>query len=128
MDENSREGVVEALCDICKEIAEVVFTDAYGRSHCGECFGRLPASTASLALEYLLLTIPFDVGDRVECRTAGALFDGVGVIDEVSVEPENFGTPAYPSFHVIIEDKAYPEAPDSLWYTETCLKRVSESS
>jgi hypothetical protein len=52
------------------------------------------------------------------------LFDGVGVVDEISTDLAHFGTPVFPSFHVLIDQPAYPEAPASLWYTEVCLKKV----
>jgi hypothetical protein len=76
-------------------------------------------------VDFIEATCPFAVGDRVECRTAGVLFDGVGTIDEISTELKNFGTPVYPSFHVVLEEKAYPEAPDELWYQEPQLKKVA---
>ena len=77
--------------------------------------------------EFLALTIPFQVGDRVECRTAGRLYDGIGTVQEASTDPANYGTPVYPSFRVAITDKAYPTAPDEIWYTEACLKLVEKA-
>ena len=103
----------------------MAFTDGVGRNYCALCLNEAIALAGPNIMDYLMATIPFEVGDRVEARTAGALFDGVGVIDEVSFNPAKFGTPVHPSFHVRIEDKAYPEAPDELWYTEPCLKRVN---
>lgn len=120
--------MTQGLCEICKELKETAYTDPVGREYCGDCFSILPIPTASRIIEYLMLTIPFKIGDRVECRTAGVLFDGTGTIDEVSIEPEKFGTPAYPSFHVVIDDKAYSEAPDSLYYMETQLTKVDDMS
>jgi len=116
--------MIQGLCESCKELKEIAYTDPVGREYCTGCFSELPIPTATRILEYLMLTIPFRIGDRVECRTAGALFDGVGTIDDISIELENFGTPTYPSFHVTIDEKAYPEAPDSLWYMESQLKKV----
>jgi hypothetical protein len=113
--------VTQGLCESCKELKETAYIDPVGREYCTDCFSLLPVPTASRILEYLMLTIPFKVGDRVECRTAGVLLDGVGTIDDISIELENYGTPTYPSFHVVIDDKAYPEAPDSLWYMESQL-------
>jgi len=112
------------LCETCRELKEVAWTDTLGRDYCAECFQALPVPTATRLLDFLMRTVPFQVGDKVECRTAGVLFDGIGTIDEVSIEPVNFGTPVYPSFHVVIETKAYPEAPDQLWYLEAQLKKV----
>jgi hypothetical protein len=120
--------MTQGLCEVCKELKETAYTDPVGREYCTDCFSVLPIPTASRIIEYLMLTIPFKVGDRVECRTAGVLLDGVGNIDEISIEPEKFGTPAYPSFNVVIDDPAYPEAPKSCWYMETQLTKVDDMS
>jgi hypothetical protein len=125
MDTETKTG----LCESCKQLKEIAFTDAYDREFCAQCHAQASAAqeaTLFWMYSYLMATIPFGVGDKVECRTAGVLYDGIGVIDEVSFEPEKYGTPVYPSFHVRIEEKAYPEAPDALWYPETCLKLVEQ--
>lgn len=114
------------LCEGCREFKPVAWTDSLGREYCAECFQDLHVPSSFRALEYLAATIPFKVGDRVRCYTAGSLYDGIGTIDEISMDPAKFGTPVWPSFHVAITDKAYAEAPDDLWYTETCLKRVDQ--
>lgn len=119
------QDIEQGLCDSCRELKPVYWTDSVGREYCAECFQILPVPSAFRMFEFLMATIPFGVGDRVECRTAGALYDGVGVIDQVSMDPKDYGTPVYPSFHVKIEDKAYEGAPDSLWYTENCLRRLT---
>lgn len=113
------------LCETCKELKDVAWTDTVGREYCAECFANLPVPSAHRLLDFLMRTVPFQVGDKVECRTAGVLFDGVGTVDEVSIEPEKFGTPVYPSFLVTIEEKAYDTAPDSCWYMESQLRKVS---
>lgn len=112
------------LCAICRSMASIVFTDDYGRDYCGQCLNEMPP-TIWIALQYLMLTIPFKVGDKVRAKTAGVIYDGIGTIDEISIDPETFGTPVYPSFHVVFDDKAYPEVPDSVWYCERQLERVS---
>lgn len=116
---------MSALCHSCRTLSTAFYTDDYGRDYCQPCAQELPTPPIVSILAFLAFTIPFAVGDRVECRTAGALYDGIGVIDEVSMELEKFGTPVYPSFHVVIEEKAYPEAPDALWYHEGCLTKVA---
>lgn len=113
------------ICETCRELKPTAYRDPIGREYCKD---HLPVPTVTRALGYLLATIPFGVGDRVEARTAGVLLDGVGVIDQISVEPENFGTPAHPAFHVVIEEKAYPEAPNALWYMEKQLRKVGTVS
>lgn len=114
------------LCEFCRELKEVAHTDEVGREFCATCLDELTQVSGPTILDYLMVTIPFEVGDRVRCYTAGALFDGIGVIDEISMNPVKFGTPVYPSFLVHITEKAYPEAPDSLYYTEACLKPVEQ--
>jgi hypothetical protein len=115
----------KGLCESCRELKPVAWTDSLDREYCAECLPDLEVGAPSRIMEYLEATVPFQVGDRVECRTGGALYDGVGRVDDVSTELEKFGTPVYPSFHVVLEDKAYPDAPDELWYTEACLKKVA---
>lgn len=112
------------LCEFCYQLKPVAHTDAVGRAYCAECVAALVEVASPTILDYLSATVPFQLGDRVECRTAGALYDGVGVIDEVSTELAKFGTPVHPSFHVRIIEKAYPEAPDELWYMENQLQKV----
>jgi hypothetical protein len=114
------------LCESCKELRPVAYTDPVGREYCTGCFAELPVPTVERVVSYLMLTIPFQIGDRVEARTAGVLLDGVGTIKDISIDPENFGTPAYPSFLVEIEEKAYPTAPESRWYMERQLRSVTE--
>lgn len=112
------------LCESCRELKPVAYTDPVEREYCAQCFADLPVPTIERIVSYLMFTIPLHVGDRVECRTAGVLFDGVGTIDEISIEPEKFGTPAYPSFHVVIDQPAYPTAPADRWYCERQLRPV----
>jgi hypothetical protein len=112
------------VCESCKELKEIVYADSVGREYCDSCFSTMPVPTPTRIMDYLLRTIPFRVGDRVEARTAAVIFDGIGTIAEISIEPEKFGTPVYPSFRVVIEEKAYPEAPDERWYMEAQLKKV----
>ena len=126
MDTETKTGV----CESCRKLKPVAWTDTLERDYCPECvemFQQAMQPRSSWMMTYLMATIPFQVGDRVRCYTAGALYDGIGTIDEISFEPEKYGTPVYPSFHVVIEEKAYPEAPDALYYTETCLHKAEES-
>jgi hypothetical protein len=124
MDTETKTG----LCESCKQLREIAFTDGFDREFCEQCHAGLSAAqeaTLFWMYSYLMATIPFKVGDKVSCRTAGVLYDGIGTIDEVSFEPEKYGTIVYPSFHVVIEEKAYSDAPDALWYTETCLSKLT---
>jgi hypothetical protein len=114
------------LCESCREIKDITYTDPIGREYCAGCFATMPVATPERMVAYLMATIPFKVGDRVEARTAGVLYDGIGVIDEVSIDIEKFGTPVHPSFHVVFAEKAYDSLPDSVWYMERQLVAVSD--
>lgn len=116
----------QGLCESCRDLKPISYTDPIGREYCTDCFLTLPVPTVARIVTDLIATIPFQVGDRVECRTAGVLYDGIGVVTQVSISPEHFGTPVHPSFYVQIKEKAYPEAPDGLWYMEKQLRKVSD--
>lgn len=119
-------SVKSGLCESCRELKATAYTDPVGREYCLDCFSNLPVPTVDRIVDYLVATIPFQVGDRVECRTAGVLYDGTGTITKISLAPEDFGTPAHPSFYVEIEDRAYPEAPEGCWYMERQLRRITD--
>lgn len=112
-----------AVCESCRELKEPDHVDKVGRCYCRACWAVLDPGP-SPTTQALLATIPFKVGDRVECRIAGVLLAGVGTIDEVSTDLAKFGTVVYPSFHVRIEQKAYLDAPDDLWFMERQIKLV----
>jgi hypothetical protein len=76
---------------------------------------------------FLVDSIPFHVGERVECRTGAVWRDGVGVIDEIDYAFKHGGTPVYPTFHVVIDEPVNEDSPSEAWYTEVCLQRVSDS-
>lgn len=113
------------LCEFCRELKPVAATDSVGREYCQDCVSQAESPRGESVMDFLANTIPFKVGDRVEARTAGVVYDGIGVIEEVSTELEKFGTPVYPSFKVVFEEKAYPEVPDFIWFMEQQLKKVS---
>lgn len=114
------------LCASCKEMREPAAT--YDELHyCKECVQLLPEQQPqiSYAIPFLLATIPFSVGDKVECRTAGQLYDGIGTVREIDTEFKMGGTPVYPAFKVELQEKAEQFLPDELWYTECCLKKTA---
>lgn len=117
------------LCFGCKSFKDVVTTEAdTGQPFCADCAATLPPAPEQVALAFLALTIPFQPGDRVRASTAGgteyAIFDGVGEVTDVYMDLEHGGTPVFPTFRVVIDEKAYPEAPDEALYTEVCLEKV----
>ena len=71
-----------------------------------------------------MATVPFHVGDKVECRTAAALYDGIGTVEEIDIDFKMGGTPVFPAFRVRLEEKSQEDLPDELWYVENCLKLV----
>jgi hypothetical protein len=112
------------LCASCKQMREPAAT--YDELHyCQDCLGSVPDAPELYGLAFLLATIPFHVGDKVECRTAGELYDGIGTVQEIDTEFKMGGTPVFPAFRVLLEEKAEPFLPDNLWYTENGLKKVS---
>lgn len=115
------------VCRGCKKLKELVYTDDFGLRYCAECAELKPKKPETLGLEFLLATIPFGRGDRVECRTGAVTYDGVGTVQEVSFNIEHGGTLVFPAFRVEIDEPANEHSPDEGWYTETCLKKVSKS-
>jgi hypothetical protein len=69
--------------------------------------------------------VGFQIGDRVECRTGGQIYDGIGTVVVVSMLPEELASPVCPMFRVVIDEKAYPEVPDFVWYSEICMTKVA---
>jgi hypothetical protein len=118
--------VTVRLCFSCKNLREIAHVDPIYRGYCAECVTTMPLGSVARAMQFLALTVPFAVGDRVEARTAGELYDGVGLVTEVSFDLAHGGTPVVPMFKVVITEKADEWAPDSVWYSECCLSRVSE--
>jgi hypothetical protein len=114
---------MKKVCYSCKRLKGIVHTDELDRGYCDKCF--VPRDLI-YAMNFMALTVPFKVGDRVECRTGGQLYDGIGVVEEVSTDLKNGGTWVHPSFLVRFEEKAYETVPETLWYTESCLTKVSE--
>lgn len=115
------------LCWGCKNFREIEYTeDGTDRPFCAACTRSLPPTSEDLALLFLAATIPFKPGDRVEARTAAVIYDGVGQVVEVSVSLEHGATLVYPTFRVILDERAHDLAPDEAWYTEVCLTKVGE--
>jgi hypothetical protein len=72
--------------------------------------------------------VAFELGERVECRTGGQLYDGIGTLMELSILLDNWGTPVHPVFRVVIDEPVNEQIPHDLWYTEICLTKVGGSS
>lgn len=77
-----------------------------------------------MAAAWLMAGTPFQVGDRVRCYSGGVVYDGIGHIVEISVDPKNLASPVVPMFRVEMDEKAYPEMPNDMWYGEVLLKKV----
>lgn len=103
-----------------------------GQPFCEGCSLGMPISPVEWAL--LLLTQPgsmvgppFLPGDRVECRHAATVYEGVGEVREISMNLERGGgTPLYPMFRVVMIDKAADTVPDESWYSEVSLTKVTQ--
>lgn len=113
------------LCASCKGVKDNTIQDRdTGHHYCTDCARSYPVPSHVLGMLFLLNTIPFRVGDVVECRTAGVLFDGIGVVESISMDPKDYGSPIYPSFQVRLTDKRLEDVPDVVNYTEVCLRKV----
>lgn len=126
------------LCFGCKQFKEIVYTQG-GTNHpfCEPCSIIQPLTSDEWALMLLVAPDspygpPFKPGDKVEARQVIASngteiefkVEGVGEVTNVYMDLEHGGTPVYPTFRVVISDKAYDEAPDEGLFTEVCLTKV----
>jgi hypothetical protein len=109
------------LCQGCKTIREITWTDEADRQFCAEC-AVIPSSQDMALLAFLAATVPFKEGDEVDCWTGGQVFDGTGHVVEVSFDPKDLASPVVPMFRVAIDEPAYEQVPDEIWYSEVCLK------
>lgn len=120
------------LCHGCKRFTGIVWTESgTSRPFCQPCVDDMPPTIDEVNLILLLapwspIGPPFKPGDRVEARTGAVVLDGVGTVVEMSISLEDGGTPVYPSFRVVLEEKAHDGAPDEAWYTEVCLRAVND--
>jgi hypothetical protein len=112
------------LCQGCRRIRALSYTDQADRSYCVDCTALLPVAQSAMMVAFLADTVPYKEGDIVSCKTGGQVFDGIGHVVEVSFSPEHLASPVVPMFRVAIDEKAYPEVPGSIWYAECCLERV----
>jgi hypothetical protein len=118
------------LCAGCKLFKEIVYTEGgTERPFCEGCSVVQPLTSDEWALMLLVAPDspwgpPFLPGDKVEARTAGTIYDGIGEVAQMSMSLEHGGTPVYPTFRVILSEKAHDQAPDEAWYTEICLQKV----
>lgn len=116
------------VCHGCKQLKELVYTDELDREYCKRCNADLPVPSEVLGLEYLMASVPYEEGDRVECRTAGVIFDGIGIVQDISFEiARGGGTPIFPSFLVKIDEPATESSPEQGWYHEICLFPAGKS-
>jgi len=117
----SSSGLKADLCWGCRRLREVAVTDEGGRTYCVSCAPAPAPSKAMILLDFLLSTVPFQVGDRVSCKTGAQIYDGIGRVVEVSFDPKDLASPVVPMFRVVMEEKAYPEMDDEAWYSEACM-------
>jgi hypothetical protein len=126
--------MTNALCCGCKNFREVAYTHPITEQQfCESCERMQPLTVEDWTM--FLLTSPqsvlgpqFHPGDVVEARTAAVIYDGVGTIAEMSMNLRHGGTPIYPTFRVVLDEKAHDQAPDEAWYTEVCLTKVTREA
>lgn len=118
------------LCYGCKQFKEIVYTQGgTDQPFCEECSMIQPLTSDEWATVLLVAPDspwgpPFRPGDKVEARTAGTIYDGVGEVTNMYMDLEHGGTPVYPTFRVVLNEKAHDQAPDEALYTEVCLTKV----
>lgn len=117
--------MIRDLCTSCKNFREIAYIEKdTDRPFCEACALELPPTSEELAMLFIMATIPFKVGDVVECRTGAEIYDGIGVVEEISTSLEHGGTMVYPIFLVRLTEKVYPNLRDVIGYTECCLTPV----
>lgn len=126
------------LCYGCKTFQEIAYTQGgTDRPFCEECSMIQPLTSDEWALMLLVAPDspwgpPFHPGDKVEVRQAIASegrnpefrTEGVGEVAQMSMSLEHGGTPIYPTFRVVLSEKAHDQAPDEAWFPEVCLSKV----
>jgi hypothetical protein len=113
------------LCSGCHELRQIAYVDPIDRGYCIDCAVTLPLGSAVRAMQFLSLTIPFKVGDRVHAYSGGELYDGIGTVTEVSMDLEH-GTPVEPTFRVAIDEPADELAPTQANYLAAQLRTARQ--
>lgn len=94
------------------------------RPYCTVCAATEATSSRNVHLQFLSDLVPYVPGERVECWTAGTIYEGFGIVQRVSTDLIDGGTPVHPAYLVRLDDRDEP-----LWFTPICLKRArSEES
>lgn len=90
------------------------------RDYCLECSLDPKKSSQNVYFQFLDITLPFVVGDTVDCFQAGDKdrYVGNGIIQEISTDLKEGGTPAFPVYRVKF-DKGRDR-----WFTAICLRRT----
>lgn len=113
-------------CWGCKHIKELVHTDPLSRRFCNDCLEVTRMSPNQvLSVAFLAATVPFEIGDHVECRTAGERYEGTGKIVKVSMDLKDGGTPVIPMFHVVYDRDHSAHDRDDGWFSEYDLVKVA---
>ena len=83
-----------------------------------------PPTAEELALLFIAATTPFKVGDVVECRTAGEIYDGIGVVEEISTDLEQWCYRRLSHLLVRLTEKATKPSGMPCGTGEICLTHV----
>ena len=122
------------LCYGCRTPKNIAYIHPEtGQGFCLSCSRGMPINPMEWAL--LMFTTPgspvgppFLPDDVVECRRAATVYEGMGVVREISMDLDHGGgTPLHPMFLVELTEKADDEVPDEAWYCEKSLTRVREA-
>jgi hypothetical protein len=118
--------IMTGLCQGCRRIRALSHTDEADRSYCADCADLLPVAQSAVLVAFLANTVPYREGDIVSCKTGAQVYDGIGHVVQVSFSPEDLASPVVPMFRVAIDEPAYPEVPNEVWYSEICMSRVTD--
>lgn len=88
------------------------------RGYCAKCAESPITSSLDVAAQFTVDDTPYQMGELVECRTVGTIWEGIGEIVAISTSLEHGGTPVAPAYLVLMEDSRM------LWFTPVCLKRM----
>lgn len=127
------------LCFGCKSFQDITYVQGgTDNPFCSTCAAMQPPTSDEIAMVLLTapwspFSVPFKPGDKVETRQVMASdgtnvefrMEGVGEVTDVYVDLEHGATLVYPTFRVVINEKAHEDAPDEGIYTEMCLTKVS---
>jgi hypothetical protein len=116
----------ERLCYSCHSVRQITYVDGNDRGHCGQRKVEQPVTSITRAMGLLSSTTPFKVEDRVEARTAGERFDGIGAGAGIDLDNMRQGGTAVESVYREIDGPPDDNASAEGLCTAPCLTKSPE--